>query len=453
MKQQPNILFIFSDQQRWDTVSSYGYPLGKHFNLTPNLDRLADEGVLFENAFTCQPVCGPARACIQTGLYATEANCFTNHMMPPAEKMALAPSLINAGYQVGYIGKWHLASFGPKEGKDDYRTKPVPLDRRGGYTDFWVASDALEFTSHSYDGFMYNADGSKFEFPDGRYRADVLTDRAIEFLNDRKNEKPFFLMVSYIEPHHQNDHGHFEGPKGSKERFKNFPVPEDLTGLDGDWKEEMPDYLGCCASLDENIGRMVNELKKLGLYDETTIIYTSDHGNHFRTRNSEYKRSCHDSCIRIPMIIKGTNLKGGKVVKELISLIDIPPTILSEANTDIPGCFRGRPLQQLIKDKSPDWPEEVFIQISETQCGRAIRTDRWKYSVRAPHNIGYESQSNYYIEDFLYDLLNDPYEHNNLVANSELISIRAELAEKLLRYIETIEKNKPVIISNSGLLL
>jgi len=125
---RPNIIFFFSDQQRWDTCGCYGQQLP----VTPNLDRMAADGVRFANAFTCQPVCGPARACLQTGKYAVEVGCPTNHRMLPTDEMTLARWLSQAGYEVGYIGKWHLASCGERDGPDDFREKPVPPERRGG---------------------------------------------------------------------------------------------------------------------------------------------------------------------------------------------------------------------------------------------------------------------------------------------------------------------------------
>ncbi|MBM3212874.1 arylsulfatase, partial [Candidatus Poribacteria bacterium] len=292
--QKPNIIFFFTDQQRWDTCGCYGQELP----ITPNLDRMAVGGVRFDKAFTCQPVCGPARACIQTGKYATEIGVHTNNRMLPINEPTLAKWLTEAGYETGYIGKWHLASTGPKDGPDDFRIKPVPPERRGNYKDFWLASDTLEFTSHSYDGHMFDGNMNRRDFPEGRYRADVLGDWAIEYLDTRSLEKPFFLFLSFIEPHHQNDHNRYEGPHGSKERWANYKVPGDLVGTEGDWRENFPDYLGCCNALDSNLGRIQEKVDALGISENTLIIFTSDHGSHFRTRNGEYKRSCHDSCIR-----------------------------------------------------------------------------------------------------------------------------------------------------------
>lgn len=440
---QPNIIFVFSDQQRWDTVGCYGQKL----DLTPNLDRMAAEGVRFEHAFTCQPVCGPARACLQTGKYATEVGCHVNHRRLPADEKTVPMHLSDAGYEVGYIGKWHLASCGERGGPDDFRTRPVPPDRRGGYADYWLASDVLEFTSHSYDGYMFDGDGNQRDFPEGRYRADAITDWVLEYLQTRSGEKPFFLFLSYIEPHHQNDHHHYEGPKGSKERFGDFEVPGDLVDTDGDWREEFPDYLGCINSLDMNLGRIRDELETLGMADNTVVVYTSDHGSHFKTRNGEYKRSCHDGCTRVPMVACGPGFTGGKTVSELVSLIDIPPTILAAGGVDTPQSMHGHPLQAVAAGSAQEWPDDIFLQISESQVGRAVRTSRWKYSVSAPGKDPIQDPaSDTYVEEFLYDLNADPHERNNLVADPSLADVRADMAARLKRHMAEAGEKEPVIL-------
>ncbi len=442
-RKQPNIVLFFTDQQRWDTCGCYGQPLA----VTPNLDRMAAEGVRFELAFTCQPVCGPARACLQTGKYATEMGAFRNAIALPLDEPTVARSLSAAGYEVGYIGKWHLASTAGLPGRPDvdFRESAVPPERRGGYKDYWLASDVLEFTSHGYDGHLFDADMQKVEFKG--YRADCIADFALEYLRTRDRKRPFFLMVSFIEPHHQNDRKRYEGPEGSKERFKDFPVPGDLAGTGGDWKESYPDYLGCCASLDHNLGRIRAELAKLGLADDTLVLYTSDHGSHFRTRNREYKRACHEGCVRIPMIACGPGFTGGKVVPDIASLIDIPPTVLRAAGAEVPATMSGRPLQDAVSGTADDWPEEAFIQISESQVGRAIRTRRWKYSVSAPGKDGWDDPaSDSYVEEFLYDLEADPHERNNLVKDPALAGAREELATRLKRRMVAAGEKEPVIL-------
>ncbi|NIA20787.1 MAG: sulfatase-like hydrolase/transferase [Anaerolineaceae bacterium] len=444
---RPNIVFFFSDQQRWDTVGCYGQRLP----VTPNLDRMAAEGVRFANAFTCQPVCGPARSCLQTGKFATETGCYRNAIRLPEGEQTVAHWMADAGYRLAYIGKWHLAStqssYSDRGGPDDFRTRPVPLDRRGGWNGHWLASDVLESTSHAYDGHVFDADGRRVEL--SGYRADSLTDFALDYLRSRQDaEQPFFLFLSTIEPHHQNDHKHYEGPAGSRERFAGFVVPGDLEGTEGDWRQEYPDYLGCCNSLDANLGRIRAELERLGMADNTLVVYTSDHGTHFRTRNAEYKRSCHDASIRIPMIACGPGFTGGRVVEELVSLIDVPRTLLAAGGAAAPATVRGRAMQGLLDGSAGDWPQEVFVQISEKQVGRALRTQRWTYSVCAPDLSGWtEAASDVYVEEFLYDLARDPHQRRNLVADPSLASVRADLAERLCRQMVAAGEAEPRILS------
>jgi uncharacterized sulfatase len=367
----------------------------------------------------------------------------------------MAHLLSAAGYDVGYIGKWHLASDGklyPGVEPFDCRTAPVPPERRGGYKDFWLASDVLEFTSHSYDGHMFDGDGNRRDFPEGRYRVDAQTDWVIEYLRGRKAPaaagKPFFLFVSYIESHHQNDHGHFEGPRGSKEKFRDYRVPGDLEGAGGDWKAEMPDYLGCCNSLDANVGRIRDELAKLGLAQDTLVVYTTDHACHFKTRNSEYKRSCHDDSIHTPLIAVGPGFAGGKVVEELVSLVDVTPTVLTAAGANLPDYLAGRPLQGLLDGSAKNWPREVFVQISESACGRAVRTKRWTYCVEAPKGQARNGtcDSEVYHEAYLYDLQADPHQRNNLAGSAEHEKVRAELREVLLRRMAAAGEKPPKIL-------
>ena len=435
---RPNIVFFFVDQQRWDTCGCYGQRLP----VTPVLDAMAAEGVRFEHAFTCQPVCGPARAALQSGRYASEVGCNTNHQMLPTDIPTIAKLLTGAGYDTAYIGKWHLASFGPRNGADDFTRSAVPPERRGGYR-YWLAADALEHTSHGYDGHMFDGDGNQRDFPDGRYRADAQTDWALEYLDSRKaaQDQPFFLMVSYLEPHHQNDHNHYEGPQGSKERWKNFDPPADLIGHDGDWRAEYPDYLGCCNSLDENLGRIRGKLEEMGVAGNTVIIYTSDHGSHFRTRNTEYKRSCHDGCLRVPLVASGPGFAAGTVVSDKpVNLIDVPATILQAAGVEVPEFFRGRPLQQAADGSAKDWPQETFAEISESHVGRCLRTMRYTYEI-----VLTQAGQPHWREAFLYDNLNDPHQQNNLIREPLLAEVRRDLWRRLARIMIANGDQKPCL--------
>lgn len=440
-RSKPNIIVFFSDQQRYDTIGCYGQEL----DITPNIDKMAFQGVRFEYAFTCQPVCGPARACIQTGRWATQTGCYRNDKALPKSEKTIAHWLSEAGYETAYIGKWHLASDSAGE---RYRDRGVPAELRGGYKDYWLASDALEHTSHGYDGHMYDGNMNKVEFKG--YRADCLTDFAIDYLRDRRKERPLFLFISYLEPHHQNDRNRFEGPEGSKEKYKSFKVPGDLEGTGGDWRENYPDYLGACASLDYNLGRLRDELQLQGMADNTVVFYISDHGCHFRTRNGEYKRSCHESSIRIPFIVQGPGFTGGRTVSELVSLIDLPPTILRAAGLAKPENMAGMQLQQLVDNLGNSWRDEVFIQISEDHIGRAIRTKNWKYSIWVPSDKGWSGwdkmDSEVYHEQCLYDLINDPFERRNLIADPAYQAVRQELSERLKHLMAEAGETVPDIL-------
>ena len=148
------------------------------------------------------------------------------------------------------------------------------------------------------------------------------------------------------------------------------------------------------------------------------------------------------------MVIHGPGFTGGQVIDELVSLIDLPPTVLAAGGLETPASMRGRALQVLAGGTATDeklWPEEVFLQISESHCGRAIRTKKWKYSVRAPEKKGSDPDSDVYIEDFLYDLEFDPHERNNLVSEPAHKNIRAELAARLKKRMTQAGEREPEI--------
>lgn len=421
-----NIIFYFSDQQRYDTVNE---------EIMPNLMQLANDGTFFENCYTSQPVCGPARACLQTGVYPTECGCHINGIPLMDGTKSLADYFNENGYETAYIGKLHLAS-GKNGGKNIKCEKtPIPKERLWGYK-YFRGADILEFTSHGYDGYVFDENGNKIEFEG--YRSDKINDFAIEYIENYQSDKPFFMFISQLEPHHQNDRKTFEGPNEKIEKYKDYKIPDDLNCFKGNYKEMYPDYLASVESLDDNLGRLVSLLKEKGIYENTTIIYTSDHGCHFKTRNSEYKRSCHDSSIHIPLVIKGKSIEKGIKDDRIVSLIDLPPTILSFAGIPIPEYYQGISIQNNIES------ECAYIQISETQCGRAIRTKDFTYSVSSP--LPLSSSSFVYFEDYLYDNSIDKTQKNNLIKSKEYKEIRHSLKELLLNELKKYEGKTPKIL-------
>jgi len=439
---RPNILVFFTDQQRWDSCGCYGNPMG----LTPNLDAMADRGTRLERCFTVQPVCGPARACLVTGRYGTETGVFRNAIALPENYPTTARAFHGAGWFSGYIGKWHLANA-KCEGATLGRQEPVPPARRGGFDDYWLAADVLEFFSAPYRLRLMDAEGRTVERPG--YRVDAQTDLALEFLESRtrKRDQPFFLTISYLEPHFQNDVDEYVAPNGYAERMaKNLYVPEDLKALGGSSAHHLPGYYGCVKSLDENLGRVLSLLSKTGLDNDTVVLFCTDHGCHFKTRNGEYKRSCHESSIRVPAVFQGPGFDRGGRVHNLTCLLDWPATLLDSAGLPpLPGQ-QGRSVLPLLEGHREDWPREVFVQISESQVGRAVRTDRWKLGVNAPGKKGWDvPSSDSYEEQYLYDLEKDPHEISNLAGSEGTRGTAQELAALLKRRMVQAGEKEPEI--------
>ncbi|TBL75711.1 sulfatase-like hydrolase/transferase [Paenibacillus thalictri] len=424
---QPNVIVFFTDQQRWDTSGLHGNPLG----LMPNFDRTALRGTHLTRSFTCQPVCGPARSCLQTGKYATTTGCFVNGIPLPEGTKTLAHHFKEAGYRTGYIGKWHLA-----------KEEPVSEPKRGGY-EHWLAADVLEFSSDSYDTVVYNNDNQAVKLPG--YRVDAMTDAAIRYIDEHQQD-PFYLFISFLEPHHQNHLDDYPAPDGYRERYTGGWIPPDLAALGGSTYQHIAGYYGMVKRLDEAFGRMLDALKSLHLDENTIILFTSDHGCHFKTRNAEYKRSAHDASIRVPTLLAGPGFQGGRQVQELVSLIDLPPTLLDAAGISVPEDMQGRSLMPLLRGEEKHWPEETFVQISESDVSRAVRTQRWKYVVTAPDKDSFtDAGSSHYVESHLYDLQSDPYELNNLIGIESHHEVAQVMRERLLRRMGEAGESLPVI--------
>lgn len=439
---QPNVLVVMSDQQRPDSCGVFGQRLP----VTPRLDALAAEGVAFDEAFTVQPVCGPARAGIQTGRYPTRTGCWRNGIALPPGTDTLADCMAALGYATGYIGKWHLASDRGRNLPTDrpearFEKRAVPPERRGGYRDVWVAADALEHTSAATGGHVYDEHGERVDLHG--FRVDALTDIAVDRLDRFDDDRPFLLFVSFLEPHHQNNRFRTIGPRGWAKRFRDFDRPGDLPAWRGDWRWNYAEYLACCASIDANLGRLVDHLDRTGRLDDTLVVFTSDHGSHFRTRNLEYKRSPHDASIRIPLVIAGPGFRGGTRRNDLVTNLDLLPTLVTAAGGDDPG-LDGRPLQS-----DGGAPQDVLVQISESQIGRALRTRTHTYAAAAPTRNPFAGHlqpgADRYVGTHLYDNVADPHQRSNLIDDPTAAVLRDELAQRLAERIHEIEGTRPTV--------
>ncbi|MDT8389780.1 MAG: sulfatase-like hydrolase/transferase [Lentisphaeria bacterium] len=430
---RPNVLIFFTDQQRADSTGVHGNPMG----ITPNFDRMAMNGTHCHHAFSCQPVCLPARMVLQTGKYASMMKCYSNAGRLSDDEQTLGHWFRQAGYRTGYIGKWHMTH--------DCDGERVPPENRTGYDD-WLGANVVEIDSDAYSAFLYDGDGEKVELPG--YRSDAYVDAVIRQLRAYKDrDQPFFLMSSYIEPHFQNTRDDYPAPTGYEEDYaKNTWTPPDLQALGGTAARHLPGYYGMIKRLDEGLGRIQDALRSLGLLDDTIVVYTCDHGCHFKTRNGEYKRSPHDSSIRIPLAFSGPGFDEGGRLKNMISLVDVPPTLLAACGIDIPDSMRGRSILPLIQGNGAakeQWPESVLVEYRDgATMGRAARTKRWTYAVE---NRG-QGDTLDFTEAFLYDNMADPWQLNNCVdRGGDMIKVKEVMRARLMDLLARSGEKEAVI--------
>ncbi len=432
-KNTPNVIVFLTDQQRFDTTGIHGNPM----NITPNFDRMAAEGADIHYSFTCQPICSPARSCLQTSRYATETGVFKNGISLARDDETLAKVFSRAGYRTAYFGKWHLAA--DTDG-------PVQEEDRGGYQD-WLAANILEFNSNEYSTTMFDSQNQPHELYG--YRADAVADSAMEYIKSHRNE-PFFLFLSLIEPHHQNDRDNYPAPEGYADQYNDPWLPADLKVLLGNQHQSLAGYYGMVKRIDEVLGRLRDLLKSTELDKETILLFTSDHGCHFKTRNSEYKRSPHDSSLRVPSAVCGPGFWGRGRINRLVNIVDIAPTLIEACGLEVPASMQGESFYQADDCRlyEPEMGDDIFFQLSEVECGRGVRTRRWKYAVVNRNVDPFEvAGADEYREEYLYDLYADPHELTNIISLPQYAELRRKLKTRLLQRIRDIEGLEPHIVT------
>jgi N-acetylglucosamine-6-sulfatase len=402
--ERPNIIFIITDDQRWDCMSAAGHPFLK----TPNMDRIAREGAMFINAFVTTPLCSPARASFLTGQYVHTNGIKGNKPIynEPSHELVTFPRLLReAGYESAYVGKWHM-------GNDD--------SARPGF-DRWVSFRG----QGRYDNPTLNIDGKR-EDKKG-YVTDILTDYAVEFIN-ASHEKPFVLYMG-----HKAVHGPFKPAPRHAKLFADEPLPQrpnvraDITGKpairrevdgkpmynpNGVGDESIRNQLRCLVSVDESIGRILDALDEKKLSDNTLVIFTSDNGYFWNEHYMGDKRAAYEESIRVPLVMRYPKLiKPGTKPAEMVLNVDIAPTLLELGKAKSPQPMHGVSLIPLLSGKGTiGRTAALFEYFHEQQFPRvptwtAVRTDRWKY-IHYPDFPGMNE---------LYDLQADPYEMANLI--------------------------------------
>jgi arylsulfatase A-like enzyme len=423
---------ICADQFRADFV---GAARQNPTTQTPCLDAMARRGVMCTNAICNQPLCSPSRASFLTSRHATETGVWKlglelDHRLP-----TIADMFSQNGYSTHFVGKWHVSNNARADGTPNLGWIP-PGPSRGGFQT-WEGANVTELVSHPYEGSYWDNEGNDLKYKD-EYRVDFMVDRAIRILEQPRHE-PWFMFLSILEPHQQNDVDEFVAPNGYAEKFHNPYVPPDLRALDGNWQDHLPGYYGCVQRIDEAVSRVLQTLKEQDQLEETIVLFFSDHGCHFRTRIGEYKRSPHDASLRVPFILQGPGLNQAAEIPQQVTLLDLAPTLLDAAGIVPTGNMRGRSILPLLKDADArtEWDARpAYIQVSGSMCARAIRTREWTYCVCDKAVDGNSApRSTEYDEWALYSLAGDPAQLRNLIGRPEYKAVAAELREILKQQI------------------
>jgi arylsulfatase A-like enzyme len=418
-RQRPNIIFVLTDDHRYDCLGIAGHPFLK----TPSMDRLAREGVLFENAFVTTSLCSPSRASFLTGQYASRHGVKNNFTPWREENVTFLELLKKQGYDTAFIGKWHMpggglprlrgvdlfVSFTKKEGQGDYYNCPLFVNHR--------------------------------QVPNRRpYITEELTDYAIDYVT-AKRDRPFCLYLSHKAVHHD-----WRPPAHLRGIYKNakitcFPPESDrwntwsgnnwLEGTLGPMDTIYRRYCECITSVDEQLGRIIDALERKNVLDNTLIVYAGDNGYIWGEHRLYAKHWPYEESIRIPLIVRYPGLvqDPGRRATQMVLNIDLAPTLLEAAGAQVPGMFQGESFLPVLRSgKTPgrqSWMYELYKDFpfgGRVPPNRAVRTDRYKYieweSCRAPE---------------LYDLRDDPREMKNLLLKSGLNTPVKQLQSELNR--------------------
>jgi arylsulfatase A-like enzyme len=412
---KPNIVFVFSDQHRACTTSLEGAAVK-----TPNLEKMAAEGITLKNTISNAPVCTPWRAAFLTGQYPLTNGVFLNDVTLPTDRPTLGTCLKDGGYKTGYIGKWHL------DGNQRTAFTP-PGPRRQGW-DFWAVLNC----THNYleSHYYLNEDDERRQW-DG-YDATSQTDVALDFIEaSASGDEPFALVLSWGPPHNP----YRDIPD---EYLDMYPVEdaEVRPNCEDPKKEELAGYYAHVTALDEQLGRIQSLLEKKGTLENTVFIYTSDHGDMIGSQGQERKMKPWDESIRVPFVIRCPEQVGkGFTIEKPINMVDLMPTLLGFAGIDIPDSVEGRDLSPLLKGHEPDGDD-----VALTMCiapfaeytglpWRGVQTRRYTYTRRLDGPW------------LLYDNETDPFQLHNLINLAEYASLQSELEGYLTRLLE--ERNDP----------
>jgi arylsulfatase A-like enzyme len=435
---RPNIVFLLTDDQRWDSLACMGNPIV----LTPNIDRLAARGVRFENHFVTTAICVSSRASIFTGLYSRCHGIWNfSDSFPPDLFARSYPALLRqAGYRTGFIGKWGID---------------------GGA----MPSDSFNY----FRGFQ----GQGRYFPDKsdprRHLTAIMGAQAAEFLSGCTPQQPFCLAISFKAPHVQDDHPEqFLYDPADQDLYQNaaIPIPETAHprfiaelplsiqrsearrrwavrfATPALYQASVKAYYRLVTGVDREVGRLMKLLSDSGLDQNTVIVYSSDNGFYLSEHGLAGKWFTHEESIRTPLIITDPRLppsSQNRRISQMTLNIDIAPTLLDLAGAPIPPSMQGRSLRPLLQDTAPDWRREWFYEHHFRSNGwipatEGVRTPRWKHVLHIDEKPPFEE---------LYDLASDPRETRNLARSPRHHAERERFLSRRAAWIRALEEWRP----------
>ena len=419
---KPNIVFVFADQWRAQATEFFGDPNLK--GKTPNLNKLTAQSVNLTNAVSTCPVCTPYRASLLTGQYSLTHGLFLNDAPLRNEAVTIAEVCKDAGYNTGYVGKWHINTGG--------RIAYIPADRLQGFDNWKVLECTHKYNNSPY----YEGNDPTKRFWKG-YDAIAQTRDVQEYISAHANdEKPFLMMLSWGPPHNPYQ----TAPEKYRKIFKaediilrpNIPAEKAQSA-----KNDLAGYYAHIAALDDCIGELVQTIERAGIADNTILVFTSDHGDMLGSQGERRKQRPWDEAVRVPFIIRYPDRLGkkGKEIDMPIGSPDIMPTLLGLSGQKIPAGVEGTDYSAVL-DGSVKVPDNVALIECPSPFGEWLRKHGGK------EYRGIRTKRYTYVRDLdgpwlLYDNQNDPYQQTNIVNDPKHAALKAELDKKLMAKLST----------------
>jgi arylsulfatase A-like enzyme len=460
---RPNVLFLFTDQERRDVVAPDGLPVE-----TPNIDRLRESGTWFDRAYTPTSICTSARASLLTGLYPHAHGMLNNSHEADAVRTDLPEGLptfgellAEAGYRNSYVGKWHVGQTrGPESfgfeylgGSDAHHDDLDERYRRYRESlDVDVGDERVTDTVYADDGDGESVVAGTTSLPPEATRTYFLAELTVDAIERRADaDGPFFHRADFLGPHHPyvvpepyasmydpadidpwpSYAETFEGKPQAHENYRHYRGVADFDWET--WSRAVAKYFGFVTFIDDQVGRILDALEDAGLDDETAVVHASDHGD-FTGSHRQFNKGplMYEQTYRIPLVVRRPGAETPARSDAFVRLHDLMPTFLEWADAPVPDGIHARSLVPLLSGEDPDaWPDSVYAQYHGDEFGlysqRMVRTDRYKFVYNGPDR------------NELYDLRADPHELRNLVDHPHYETVRRNLQDRLVEWMEGVD--------------